>query len=68
MFKSLFSMVSSRGQFKLEPNFRAEKRSAQASAHPLPQAQGGLFCVLTRGVDCSVCLLVTEERVLTKTE
>ena len=27
--------------------FRAEKRSAQASAHPLPQAQGGLFCVLT---------------------
>ena len=30
--------------------FRAEKRSAQASAHPLSQAQGGLFCVLT-GVD-----------------
>ena len=27
--------------------FRAEKRSAQASAHPLPQAQGALFCVLT---------------------
>ena len=27
--------------------FRAEKRSAQASAHPLPQAQDGLFCVLT---------------------
>ena len=27
--------------------FRAEKHSAQASAHPLPQAQGGLFCVLT---------------------
>ena len=27
--------------------FRAEKRSAQASAHPLSQAQGGLFCVLT---------------------
>ena len=26
--------------------FRAEKRSAQASAHPLSQAQGGLFlCV-----------------------
>ena len=24
--------------------FRAEKRSAQASAHPLSQAQGGLFC------------------------
>ena len=32
--------------------FRAEKRSAQASAHPLPQAQGGLFCVLT------LCLFV----------
>ena len=42
--------------------FRAEKRSAQASAHPLSQAQGGLFCVLT-----VVCLFVTE-RVLTKTE
>ena len=27
--------------------FRAEKRSAQASAHPFPQAQGELFCVLT---------------------
>ena len=27
--------------------FRAEKRSAQASVHPLSQAQGGLFCVLT---------------------
>ena len=27
--------------------FRAEKRSAQASALPLSQAQGGLFCVLT---------------------
>ena len=32
--------------------FRAEKRSAQASAHPLPQAQGGLFCVLTVFVCC----------------
>ena len=42
--------------------FRAEKRSAQASAHPLSQAQGGLFCVLT-----TVCLFVTE-RVLTKTD
>ena len=42
--------------------FRAEKRSAQASAHPLSQAQGGLFCVLT-----TVRLFVTE-RVLTKTE
>ena len=32
---------------KKPPTFRAEKRFAQASAHPLPQAQGGLFCVLT---------------------
>ena len=32
--------------------FRAEKRSAQASAHPLSQAQGGLFCVLTGFVCC----------------
>ena len=32
--------------------FRAEKRSAQASAHPLPQAQGGLFwlCLFVAGV------------------
>ena len=29
------------------PKFRAEKRCAQASAHPLSQAHGGLFCVLT---------------------
>ena len=33
--------------------FRAEKRSAQASAHPLSQAQGGNFLC----VDC-VCLLL----------
>ena len=33
--------------------FRAEKSSAQASAHPLSQAQGGLFCVL-------VCLSLRE--------
>ena len=26
--------------------FRAGKRSAQASAHPLSQAQGGFFCLL----------------------
>ena len=32
--------------------FRAEKRSAQAFAHPLSQAQGGLFCVLTVFVCC----------------
>ena len=36
--------------------FRAEKRSAQASVHPLSQAQGGLFCVLT-AFRC-VCLLL----------
>ena len=35
--------------------FRAEKRSAQASAHPLSQAQGGLFSVLTM---CWLCLFV----------
>ena len=28
-------------------SFRAEKRSAQASAHPLSQAQSVLFCALT---------------------
>ena len=32
--------------------FRAEKGSAQASAHPLSQAQGGLFYVLTVFVCC----------------
>ena len=42
--------------------FRAEKRSAQASAHPLSQAQGGLFCLMT-GLDwtvpgLAVCLFV----------
>ena len=39
-------------------DFRAEKRSAQASAHLLSQAQGGLFCVLTE-FDC-VCLSLRE--------
>ena len=34
--------------------FRAEKRSAQASAHPLSQAQGGLFRVST----ARLCLFV----------
>ena len=43
--------------------FRAEKRSAQASAHPLSQAQGGLFCVLTVFDSLFVC-----QKVLTKTE
>ena len=45
---------------KNDGDFRAEKRSAQASAHPLSQAQGGLFCVLT--------VLFGTERVLTKTK
>ena len=43
--------------------FRAEKRSTQASANPLSQAQGGLFCVLTACVDCVrqfVCLSLRE--------
>ena len=43
--------------------FRAEKRSAQAPAHPSSQAQGGLFCVLTASVDCVqqfVCLSLRE--------
>ena len=35
--------------------FRAEKRSAQASTHPLSQAQGGLFCVLTVFDSLFVC-------------
>ena len=40
--------------------FRAEKRSAQASAHLLSQAQGGLFCVLTACVDCvRLCVFVS---------
>ena len=38
--------------------FRAEKRSAQASAHPLSQAQGGLFCACVGCVQ--LCLSVTE--------
>ena len=36
-----------------------EKRSAQASAYPLSQAQGGIFCVLTGRVGC-VCLRNTQ--------
>ena len=43
-------------------HFRAEKRSAQASAHPLSQAQGGLFLCW----QFCVCLFVTE-RVLNET-
>ena len=36
---------------------RAEKGSAQASAHPLSQAQGGLFCLclFVAGVKCTRC-------------
>ena len=41
-------------------DFRAEKRSAQASAHPLSQAQGGLFCVLTVQFAQFVCLSLRE--------
>ena len=44
-------------RIKIKPwvsvNFRAEKRSVQASAHPLSQAQGGNFLC----VDCA-CLLL----------
>ena len=43
--------------------FGAEKRSAQSSAHPLLQAQGGLFCLSTAFF--FVCRSV---RVLTETE
>ena len=35
--------------------FRAEKRSAQASARPLSHAQGRLFCVLTEFDSLFVC-------------
>ena len=38
-----------------QADFRAEKRSAQSSAHPLSQAQGGLFCVLTVFDSLFVC-------------
>ena len=43
--------------------FRAEQRSTQDSAHPVSQAQGGQFCLLTAFV--SLCRSV---RVLTETE
>ena len=42
--------------------FGAEKRSAQSSAHPLLQAQGGLFCLST------AFFLCRSVRVLTETE
>ena len=47
------------GSGKGVQNFRAEKRSAQASAHPLSQAQGGLFCVLTTGLNNVLRMSVT---------
>ena len=40
----------------IHDRFRAEKRSAQASAHPLSRAQGGLFYAV---FDC-VCLSLRE--------
>ena len=40
------------GILNLYQSFRAEKRSAQASVHPLSQAQGGLFCALTVFICC----------------
>ena len=43
-------------------DFRAEKRSEQASAHPLLQAHGGLFCVLTVFVCSGVLSEVHEVR------
>ena len=46
-------LYSGTSTLKPSVNFRAEKRSAQASAHPLSQAQGGNFLC----VDCA-CLLL----------
>ena len=40
----------------MECSIRTEKRSVQASAHPLSQAQGGIFCVLT----VFVCVVLRE--------
>ena len=48
-----FGQVDSHEQLRAVQGFRAEKRSAQPSAHPLSQAQGGNFLC----VDC-VCLLL----------
>ena len=46
MEKFIFGWKRSVNKSKKRPKkFRAEKRSAQASAHLLSQAQGGLFCV-----------------------
>ena len=47
MFERLDAHFRDQGQFNPDSRFRAEKRSAQASAHPLSQAQGALVCVLT---------------------
>ena len=50
-FEHSFQSYSTRGDTP-SYTFRAEKRPAQASAHLLSQAQGGLFCVLTMFVCC----------------
>ena len=48
------------GDVGLDLGFRAEKRSAQASAHPLSQAQGGLFCALTVALTVFICCWSSE--------
>ena len=40
--------------------FTAEKRSAQASAHPLSQAQGGNFLCVDQGLTVLVCCWSSE--------
>ena len=65
--KSLSSAPARFPNLTKSNNFRAEKLSAQASAHLLSQAQGGLFCVLTVFDPVRPCLFVTE-RVLAETE
>ena len=51
--------------FYLNPSGRKLKRSAQDSAHPLSQAHGGLFCVLTGRVKCPLFVKFTRcERLL----
>ena len=44
--------------------FRAGKRSAQASAHPLSQAQGGFFCLLNEFLAFVTLRLCRSVRVL----
>ena len=51
--------------FYLNASGRKLKRSAQDSAHPLSQAHGGLFCVLTGRVKCPLFVKFTRcERLL----